>query len=137
MEEEITRIQHEIDNKNTTESTIIVSIIISAVVGFILTVIFNYLPNKKGDKMFLQELILIAKGKCHHIHHFMSMFVIIIAILYGKYVTNDIVLWSTVGLLLGMSSEDLLFKDWYKVTNNCHKKRLLKVIKKSKDVRKK
>ena len=54
--------------------------------------------------------------------------VIIGAVLFGRYIKNDMLLYSFIGFLIGMSGEDLLFKDWYLVKNNCHKSKLIKFM---------
>ena len=36
--------------------------------------------------------------------------------------------------LIGVSSEDLLFKDWNVIKNNCHKSKLIKFMKQTTDV---
>jgi hypothetical protein len=39
-----------------------------------------------------------------------------------------------VAFLIGVSSEDLLFKDWNVIKNNCHKSKLIKFMKQTTDV---
>lgn len=100
--------------------------IIAILVGFILAYFCNYKVVRGGYK--LQELVLLFKGACYHIHHYISCSIIILAILFGRYIKNDNVLFIIIGLLVGCSLEDGLFKDWYLIKNNCHKKKLIKFM---------
>ena len=102
------------------------------ILGFTILYFLNYKSTNSGYK--LQELILLIAGNCYHIHHYMVLGIIILAMLFGKYLNNDKVLFIIIGLLVGMSLEDLLFKDWKVVKNNCHKKKLIKYISKTTDV---
>ena len=40
----------------------------------------------------------------------------------------------TIAFLIGLSLEDLLFKDWYLIKNNCHKSKLMKFMMNTVDV---
>jgi Na+/H+ antiporter NhaC len=110
-------------------------ILVAIIIGFTLAYLLNYKSVKTGHK--LQELILLTKGNCYHIHHFMVLSIIILAMLFGKYLNNDKALFIIIALLVGISLEDGLFKDWNVIKNNCHKKQLIKFIKNTTDVYKK
>ena len=101
--------------------------IIALLIGFIFAYFFNYKTNRSGFK--LQELVLLAKGSCYHIHHWMFLLLFIGAILAGKFMHNDAIIAVVLGLFIGLSLEDLLFKDWYKIKNNCHKFKLIRFMK--------
>ena len=102
--------------------------------GYILSYYYNYKYNsnnyyKKNNSAYkLQELILIMNGECYHIHHFMSLSIIILSILLGKYIKNNYIIFSIICLLIGSSLEDFLFKDWYLIKNYCHKDILEKIF---------
>ena len=103
-------------------------------IGYILSYYYNYKYNsnnyyKRNDSTYkLQELILIMNGKCYHIHHFISLSIIIISILLGKYIKNNYIIFSIICLLIGSCLEDFLFKDWYLIKNYCHKDILEKIL---------
>lgn len=108
-----------------------IGIFISLIIGFTVAYFFNYKPNRTGYK--LQELVLLMKGDCYHIHHFMFLGVIILAILYGRFM-KPVYITITIAFLIGLSLEDLLFKDWYLIKNNCHKSKLMKFMMNTVDV---
>ena len=103
---------------------------ICLVVSYSIGYFFNY--KKRDDK--LQELVLIAKGACYHIHHWMWMTLLVASMILGRYISNDYIFSGIIGLWLGSCLEDLLFKDWYIVKNNCHKNKLIKLLQNTKDV---
>jgi len=107
-------------------------VLCAIIAGFTVLYFLNYKSVHSGYK--LQELILLTGGNCYHIHHFMVLGIITLAMLFGKYLNNDKVLFIIIGLLVGMSVEDGLFKDWNVIKNNCHKKQLIKFINKTTDV---
>ena len=92
--------------------------------GFVIAYYVNYKQSNKN----LQELILIAKNNCFHIHHFITFSIIILSMLFGYYISGTY-LFLVIAFMIGLSIEDLLFKDWYIIKNNCHKKQLLKLFK--------
>lgn len=93
---------------------------LSAVVGFVILVVVNLLPQrgKPDDPHALQELIFFNHGTCYHIHHYMFMLPLIGVLWVHR--LGDHVLYAASGLLLGASLEDLLWGDWLKIKNNCH-----------------
>ncbi len=107
-------------------------LLVSILIGFTIAYFFNY--NISGKSSKLQEFVLLLKGNCYHIHHSMIFSVIIGAVLFGRYIKNDMLLYSFIGFLIGMSGEGLLFKDWYLVKNNCHKSKLIKFMQNTIDV---
>lgn len=104
---------------------------IALLIGFLLAYIFNFKKNRKGSH--LQEMVLLINGNCHHIHHFMLFGSIIIAMIIARSLSKT-AFYLLVAFLLGISSEDLIFKDWYVIKNNCHKNKLIKLIKNTTDV---
>jgi hypothetical protein len=98
----------------------------SIIIGFIILYFINYKPNRIGYR--LQELILLIEKNCYHIHHFISCCILILTLLVGRYVRNIEIITIIIGFLIGVSLEDLLFKDWDLIKNNCHKKKLIKYI---------
>ena len=119
-------------NQNENIQTILIYLFVPLIIGFTIMYFINYKKVTKGYK--LQELVLLMKGNCYHIHHFMVMLLIIISIIIGRFLQNDLLLVSIIGLLLGISMEDLLFKDWDLVKNNCHKTKLIKFMKNTTDI---
>ena len=107
------------------------NILISLLIGFLLAYYYNFLTSRKGYR--LQELILLIKGNCYHIHHFMYFGSIIISMIIARSLpeTSFTLL---IAFLLGISLEDLLFKDWNIIKNNCHKSKLIKFMKHTTDV---
>ena len=119
-------------NQNENIQTILIYLLVPLIIGFTIMYFINYKKVTKGYK--LQELVLLMKGNCYHIHHSMVMLLIIISIIIGRFLQNDLLLVSIIGLLLGISMEDLLFKDWDLVKNNCHKTKLIKFMKNTTDI---
>ena len=73
------------------------------------------------------------KGNCYHIHHFMWIAAIIISMIIARYLSKT-TFYLLVAFFIGLSSEDLLFKDWNVIKNNCHKSKLIKFMKQTTDV---
>ena len=101
-------------------------LVISYLIGYFL----NY--KKRNNK--LQEIILITNDVCYHIHHWMWMTLLVSSMAIGRYISNDYIFCGIVGLWLGSCLEDLLFSDWNIVKNNCHKNKLIKLLRHTKDV---
>mgnify|MGYP001411650813 CR=1 FL=1 len=104
---------------------------IALVVGFLVAYIFNFKSNRKGFR--LQELVLLMKGNCYHIHHFMWIGAMIISMIVARSLSKS-TFYLLVAFLIGVSSEDLLFKDWNIIKNNCHKSKLIKFMQNTTDV---
>ena len=107
------------------------------VTGFALAYFKNYKQTTQPHNPHnfkLQELVLLLKGACFHIHHWMWAMLLVTCLLLGRLVNNDYILFGIVGFLIGMSLEDLLFKDWAVVTNNCHKSQLIEFMRRTEDV---
>ena len=107
------------------------NLIIALVIGFLVAYIFNIKSNRKGFR--LQELVLLMKGNCYHIHHFMWIGAMIISMIIARSLSKT-KFYIFVAFLIGVSSEDLLFKDWNVIKNNCHKSKLIKFMKQTTDV---
>lgn len=103
----------------------------SLLIGFLVAYIFNIKSNRKGFR--LQELVLLMKGNCYHIHHFMWIGAMIISMIIARSLSKT-KFYIFVAFLIGVSSEDLLFKDWNVIKNNCHKSKLIKFMKHTTDV---
>lgn len=97
--------------------------IMSVVLGFVFAFSTNYNANRSGYRV--EELILLTHGVCYHVHHWMWCTLLVLCVCFGRYVKPDIVVFGCVGFLIGLSLEDLLFKDWYEIRNNCHKGRVI------------
>ena len=107
------------------------NLIIALVIGFLVAYIFNFKSNRKGFR--LQELVLLMKGNCYHIHHFMWIGAMIISMIVARSLSKS-TFYILVAFLIGVSSEDLLFKDWNIIKNNCHKSKLIKFMQHTTDV---
>lgn len=107
--------------------------LLCSLISFSLAYKINYKLAPHTRKGPLQELILIANDNCYHIHHFMWMTILVICILIGKYI-NELMLMVIIGLWLGASLENFLFKDWYIIKNNCHKNKLIKLLQNTTDI---
>ena len=123
------------NGENQKNHSVFIYLLIALTIGFGISYFFNYRGNRSGSN--LREMVLLTNKNCYHVHHFMFIGVMIISILFGKYLKNDAIIFSTIGLLIGVSMEDLLYKDWYVIKNNCHKSKLIKFMKNTKDVNKK
>ena len=110
---------------------IYVNLIIALAIGFLVAYIFNIKSNRKGFR--LQELVLLMKGNCYHIHHFMWIGAMIISMIIARSLSKT-KFYIFVAFLIGVSSEDLLYKDWNVIKNNCHKSKLIKFMKQTTDV---
>tara|TARA_B100001093_G_C26708780_1_gene962481 strand:- start:741 stop:1124 length:384 start_codon:yes stop_codon:yes gene_type:complete len=108
-----------------------INICIALVIGFLIAYSFNFKSNRRGFR--LQELVLLMKGNCYHIHHFMWIAAIIISMIIARYLSKT-TFYLLVAFFIGLSSEDLLFKDWNVIKNNCHKSKLIKFMKQTTDV---
>ena len=108
-----------------------VNMYIALVIGFLVAYKFNFKTNRKGFR--LQELVLLMKGNCYHIHHFMWIGSIVISMIIARSLSKTI-FYLLVAFLIGVSSEDLLFKDWNIIKNNCHKSKLIKFMQNTTDV---
>ena len=106
--------------------------------GFILAYLKNYkqttTKSHNPHNFKLQELVLLMKGSCFHVHHWMWAVLLVACLLFGRFVRNGYVIGGISGFLIGMSLEDLLFKDWNVVTNNCHKSQLIEFMRHTEDV---
>ena len=105
--------------------------IFTLVIGFLVMYYTNYLPNQKNkdekdkkNKKNIQELLLIINKDCFHIHHYLTAILLITFLLLGKF-SNNYILAAIIGLLIGGSMEDFLFRDVFKIKNNCKNIRIL------------
>ena len=108
-----------------------IKICLSLLIGFLVAYIFNFKSNRKGFR--LQELVLLMKSNCYHIHHFMWIGAMIISMIVARSLSKTS-FYLLVAFLIGVSSEDLLFKDWNIIKNNCHKSKLIKFMQHTTDV---
>ena len=101
--------------------------------GFFILYILNFKKVKNENK--LQEFILYYNKTCFHIHHYIICFLIVISVCSGYMLHNyPKILCSIIGLFIGFGLEDLLYKDWMLIKNNCHKSLLIRKLSKLKDV---
>ena len=107
------------------------NVCIALVIGFLVAYKFNFKTSRKGFR--LQELVLLMKGNCYHIHHFMWIGAMIISMIIARYLSKT-TFYLLVAFFIGLSSEDLLFKDWNIIKNNCHKSKLIKFMQHTTDV---
>ncbi len=82
--------------------------------GFLLFVIFHYIPSKQYN--IKMELDLFIKSNCFHIHHWMSTLFIIIFIIIGRYTTKYYFRF-IIGLFIGILIEDFLFRNVFNLYN--------------------
>ena len=104
-------------------------LVITGIAGFIYSYFTNY--KKVNTSKDLQELILLVHGHCYHIHHWILCIVLVVVMLFSKYI-HHFILFSIVGLLVGIASEDLLYDDTFNIKGNCHRTQLIKVAQKAK-----
>ena len=98
----------------------------SLFIGFLIAFMVNYNVKKTGHQ--LQEFILFINEDCYHIHHWIIFSLIVICILAGKYIKNNTIIYMIIGLLIGASLEDTLFKNVFKIKNHCHQHKIVKNI---------
>ena len=53
--------------------------------------------------------------------------------LIGRYMSSKLLL-IMIAFFIGLSLEDLIYKDWDIIKNNCHKSKLIKFMKNTTDV---
>ena len=99
-----------------------VIIFIAAIIGFILAVVINYIPSKHHhmDKSYRQEIDLFIANNCYHIHHWMSLTLVLLFLFIGKFYSDTYFFIILIGLLIGIILEDFLFGDVFKIRNNCN-----------------
>ena len=66
---------------------------------------------------------------CFHIHHYIWLTLIIIALYLGRYIKKQSHFNFFVAFLIGCAMEGLLFKDWMLIKNNCHQAKIEKLFK--------
>ena len=120
--------------KYTDMYSLTIIFIVCVILSFSLAYFFNYKNSKSGG---LQELILLANKSCYHIHHSITMTLMITCLIIGRYIKSNKTLVAILGVYVGMVAEDFLYKDWFMIKNNCHKKQLIKYMKQTVDVFKK
>jgi len=91
------------------------AVAIAMVVGFFLAYVLNFRETKKQAR--LQELTLLIYGNCYHIHHFIVFGILIVAMAAGRALPER-ALVALMAFFVGISAEDLLFKDWFLIKNS-------------------
>jgi hypothetical protein len=90
------------------------NILYAAFGGFFGFILLNYIPSRRGVR---EELDLFIGSNCFHIHHWISCFIMLGLLWfgksYGKTARFDIVF----GILLGIGLEDFLFRNILNVRN--------------------
>lgn len=100
-------------------------------ISFLITYNINLKKNKKVYN--LQELALFMNDNCYHVHHFISIGTIIIFMIIARSISKNS-FYLLISFLLGICLEDLLFRDWSIIKNNCHKSRLINLMRNTIDV---
>lgn len=101
--------------------------LVGAFVGFIAMYVMNYQKVEKSNE--LQEVVLFTNGNCYHIHHYITCGIILLNLIIGyKLQHKPMWLLSIIGVLFGIAAEDLLFKDWARIKNNCHKDQIITAL---------
>ena len=120
----------------STTFTVCLTVFICVVTGFVVAYFKNYKQTSQHTthNFKLQELVLLMKGSCFHVHHWMWALLLVACLLFGRFVYNNYIIGGLCGFLIGLSLEDLLFKDWNVVTNNCHKSQLIEFMRHTEDV---
>ena len=93
--------------------------LVIAFIGFLIVYLVNY-KRKSGN---IQELIFVFNNKCFHIHHWILYSLFILFILLHKYVDYKY-LYMLIAFLIGLSSEDLLYSNFLKISQSCKKIKL-------------
>ena len=86
--------------------------------GFLLFVIFHYIPVKQHN--IKMELELLIKKRCFHIHHWITVLFMIILVYIGRYCSITIFEF-LLGFLLGILLEDFLFRNVFNL-HNCNRR---------------
>ena len=89
--------------------------IFGTILGFIILVCLNYFPQKKNYK---EELDFFIGKHCFHIHHWISLSIIILFMMAGRYASLTHYRF-LIGILLGAIMEDFLFRNIFNI-RNCH-----------------
>lgn len=84
-------------------------LLISFVIGFYFMYMINYLPNLNNNTK--QKIILYLDDKKYHIHHWLTLSILLIFFILGKYLKNNVFFEIILGILLGLIVEGLLFED--------------------------
>ena len=98
-------------------------LLLATLICFLLLYFINFLPVKEHKKKntYILELYFFINNQCYHIHHWITLSVILIIIFLINIIDNIIILNIIIGLILGAILEDFLFKDEFKLKNNCFK----------------
>ena len=94
------------NQKQINKYKILFFVILSLFVGFLIAYFKNYKGRKNKEN--LQELILLLKIDCYHIHHFILLGVIIIMMIISRHLSTEM-FYILVFFMIGYSLEDLLF----------------------------
>lgn len=96
---------------------------LSITIGFFILYLINYIPVTKNRRNSTAlELYLFIDNTCYHIHHWLSLAVVLFIIYFINRNDNIKVFNIIFGLILGALLEDFLFKDDFKFKNNCFKR---------------
>lgn len=76
--------------------------------GFFGFVLLNYIPARNEVR---NELDLFIGENCFHIHHWISCFIMVAILFFGKYYGDSVGFSIVYGILLGVALEDFLFRN--------------------------
>ena len=93
----------------------IIILLLSIIVGFIITYFVNYKPYK--SKKDARKLILYWSKNKYHIHHWITFSILIFFLLLGSFLPFSIVL-VLIGLGIGANIISCFYKDWCKIKFN-------------------
>ena len=93
--------------------------LVIAFVGFLIAYLVNY-KRKSGN---IQELIFVFNNKCFHIHHWILYSLFILLILLHRFIDYKY-LYMLIAFLIGLSSEDLLYRNFMTISQSCKKIKL-------------
>lgn len=109
----------------------ILILLIALLLGFGVTYKFNYISDPNASTSRLQELIYFTDNSCYHIHHYIWLFLLIMALLIARYIPDEKVFYIIIAFIMGCGLEGFLFDDWMLIKNNCHKDKIIKLFKKN------
>jgi uncharacterized membrane protein len=95
-----------------------ISNLIQYIIVFFFGLAIAYLNNYKEPTK--NELLLIWKNKCYHIHHWIT-YSIFIAALYSHLFLNIKYVHVITIFLIGLVAEDLFYRDILKIREQCSK----------------
>ena len=90
------------------------NIFIGFLSGFLVFFVLHYIPSKQRN--IKMELDLLIKKRCYHIHHWITVVLILIMVYICRFCSNALY-EIIIGLLLGILAEDFLFRNIFNLYN--------------------